>query len=136
MTRLRRFKMDKLGRDFAGDMIRAQGADVCDRIMEPEEYAQRLRDKLIEESNEAIAETTKDGMTEELADVLEVIYALGKTLGITPQEIEDARREKRHTKGGFDARLYCDYVTAPDNSPVTEHCLKNSDKYPEIEIVD
>lgn len=136
MTRLRRFKMDKLGRDLGSEQFRAVGVTPHDRMMEPTEFAARLRDKLIEESYEAIAETTPEGMTEELADVLEVIYALGTTLNITPEQIETARLEKRHEKGGFDARMYCEYITMPDDHPYVEYFSKKKDKYPEIEIQD
>ncbi len=41
------------------------------------EHISRLKDKILEESQEVVGAETLEALTEELGDLLEVIYALG-----------------------------------------------------------
>ena len=58
--------------------------------------------KLDEETREFLAERT----AEELADILEVVYALAEDAGLTPDGLEAIRLEKRFARGGFSQRLF------------------------------
>ena len=60
-----------------------------------------LRAKLLEEFDEF----AKNHQTEELAVILEVVYALGRELGIDPGALEAIRTRKRHSNGGFEAMV-------------------------------
>lgn len=42
---------------------------------------------------------------EELADLLEVIYAAARARGVTPQDLENLRLEKARARGGFEKRI-------------------------------
>ncbi|MDM8521612.1 hypothetical protein QUF64_16325 [Anaerolineales bacterium HSG6] len=42
----------------------------------------------------------------ELADILEVVYALAQQMGHTPSDLEVIRREKAIHRGGFAKRLF------------------------------
>ena len=67
-----------------------------------EEYVNLLREKLQEEVNEFL----NDNNIEELADIMEVIYALNKYQGKTNEELEKIRLHKRELRGGFDKKIY------------------------------
>jgi predicted house-cleaning noncanonical NTP pyrophosphatase (MazG superfamily) len=65
------------------------------------EFAQELEKKLQEE----VTEYLQDKNPEELADILEVVYALGKQLGYTPETLEELRAKKAQARGSFTKRL-------------------------------
>ena len=43
---------------------------------------------------------------EELADILEVVYALARTQKLRPSDLERLRQRKRHQRGGFEDRIF------------------------------
>ena len=47
---------------------------------------------------------------EELADILEVVLALAAAQGKTPEDLEVLRAEKREKRGGFDKKLFLEWV--------------------------
>jgi predicted house-cleaning noncanonical NTP pyrophosphatase (MazG superfamily) len=72
----------------------------------PVEHQTLLRLKLFEEAAEASRALTKGQLQEELADVLEVVYALADTNSIDRRKLERTRVAKLSDKGGFmDARI-------------------------------
>jgi len=74
---------NKLVRDKIPALIEAAGERPVVRILEDEEYCRCLEAKLDEE----VAEFHRDRNLEELADVLEVVYALADSLGASHQEL-------------------------------------------------
>jgi len=94
-------KYDKLVRDLIPDIIAAKGGKAIIRLASQEEYEAKLRDKLLEEVNEYLA----SGSPEELADILEVVHALGELTGHTPAQLETLRADKAVARGGFKKRI-------------------------------
>lgn len=92
----------KLVRDKIPLIIRAKGLEPITYLAGPDEYAARLRDKLTEEVAEFLA---SDSDPEELADVLEVVYALAALTGTDPQQLEKLRAAKADERGGFADRI-------------------------------
>ncbi|WCR53540.1 MAG: hypothetical protein PG981_000562 [Wolbachia endosymbiont of Ctenocephalides orientis wCori] len=109
------FKIDKLVRDHTPEIMRSHGMVVYYRIMEKDEYVERLKNKLLEEAKEVIASKTPDETLEELADLVEVIHALGKESGLSIEQIEEKRISKRQEIGSFDNRIYIDYYLIKDS---------------------
>ena len=95
-------KYEKLVRDKIPEIIEGSGRAARVRILSDEEYQIQLEKKLSEE----VAEYEKDTTPEELCDILEVVFALAKTHGITGDELEEMRLEKANERGGFDKKLY------------------------------
>ena len=93
---------NKLVRDQIPDMIRAQGEKPVIRILDTEEYLQHLEAKLDEE----VGEYHRDKNVEELADVLEVVYALAEAIGCTKEELMQIYRKKHDARGGFEKRIF------------------------------
>lgn len=68
-----------------------------------------LRAKLVEEAEEA--QSVPDGqLRSELADVLEVLQALAAAHGMSWEDVTVEATRKRHERGGFDRRIFLEYV--------------------------
>lgn len=91
---------NKLVRDKIPEIIEASGKTCETKILSDEEYLQMLDKKLDEE----LAEYHKDQNIEELADLLEVLYATAKARGYSIEELEQVRVEKQKARGGFDKK--------------------------------
>ncbi|MEV0528743.1 nucleoside triphosphate pyrophosphohydrolase [Streptomyces sp. NPDC050439] len=94
----------KLVRDRIPQIIREAGAEPVIYTADAEEYRSRLRDKLGEEVAEFLG-ADEAAAPEELADVLEVVYALAEDLGITKDQLEKIREAKAKERGGFAERV-------------------------------
>jgi predicted house-cleaning noncanonical NTP pyrophosphatase (MazG superfamily) len=92
----------KLVRDKIPQIIRSNGEEPITYVADAEEYAARLRDKLTEEVTEFL---DSDNDPEELADILEVLYALAGQIGISAQQLEKLRATKADERGRFADRI-------------------------------
>ncbi|MFJ3841858.1 nucleoside triphosphate pyrophosphohydrolase [Streptomyces sp. NPDC054904] len=94
----------KLVRDRIPQIIRADGVEPEVHVADPVEYRQRLREKLEEEVAEYM-EADEIDAPEELADILEVAFALAADLGVDPAQLERIRVSKAEQRGGFAERI-------------------------------
>ena len=93
---------NKLVRDRIPELIKSQGETPNIRILEREEYLRHLEKKLDEE----VGEYHRDKNAEELADILEVVFALAEAIGCSKEDML-AVYEKKHTeRGGFRDRVF------------------------------
>ena len=79
------------------------------RVLDDIEYKKELLNKLKEECNEvvdAFNNGTSANMVMELADVLEVINYLAKSINVNMQEVDDVAMMKKFKNGGFDKKYY------------------------------
>jgi predicted house-cleaning noncanonical NTP pyrophosphatase (MazG superfamily) len=88
----------KLVRDKIPQIIQSKGLEPVIYTAGAEEYSTRLRDKLREEVEEFLA---SDNDPEELADILEVLYALAEQAGTDRHQLEKLRAAKADDRGGF-----------------------------------
>ena len=95
---------NKLVRDRIPEIIHQAGRDCEVEVMSEAAYHQALRDKLIEEAQEA-AEATSQDLVKELADLYEVIDALCAAYQIERSSILAAQEKRRLERGGFDQRF-------------------------------
>lgn len=92
---------NKLVRDKIPEIIEASGKTCKTEILSDESYLQMLDKKLDEE----LAEYHQEQNIEELADLLEVLYATAKARGYSIEELEHVRIEKQKVRGGFNKRI-------------------------------
>ena len=92
---------NKLVRDKIPEIIEASGKTCETEILLDEEYLKMLDMKLDEE----LAEYHQEQNIEELADLLEVLYATAKVRGYSIEELEQVRVEKQKARGGFDKKI-------------------------------
>ena len=94
--------MKKLVRDRIPELIRASGEEPVTRVLDEREYVEQLEKKLDEEG----AEYHADKNLEELADILEVVYALAQAQGHTKEELLSVYQQKHDARGGFEKRIF------------------------------
>lgn len=87
----------KLVRDKIPDIIRQQGEIPSVRILSDDEYLLELEKKLSEE----VREYQESKEIEELADILELIYAICEAKNYSISELNRIREEKLNIRGGF-----------------------------------
>jgi len=93
---------NKLVRDKIPQIIRAGGEVPHVRVLEQEEYLSSLEAKLDEEVNEF----HRDKNAEELADILEVVYALADAISCSREELIQIYQHKHDARGGFNERIF------------------------------
>jgi predicted house-cleaning noncanonical NTP pyrophosphatase (MazG superfamily) len=91
----------KLVRDLIPDIAPLLNYRIADRA----ELPGLLKRKLLEEAGEVSAAATDHERAAELADVLEVAYALAAAQGLPLYQLEKLRRDKANQRGGFSRRL-------------------------------
>lgn len=99
-------KYNKLVRDKIPEIIEKDGRKAVYHVLSEGEFIAELDKKL----NEEVKEYQKDKSLEEMADILEVLYAISKARGYTVDELGSKCREKAEERGGFDKKLYLEYV--------------------------
>jgi len=92
---------NKLVRDKIPEIIRKNGKRPITRIASEKEFRKKLVEKLKEETNEFFEEQN----AEELADILEVIYAICDLNKISRKKLELIRKTKKADRGGFKKRI-------------------------------
>lgn len=97
-------KYNKLVRDKIPDIIKQDNNIPITHIANDEEYWQKLKEKLKEEVEEFLKESNE----EELADILEIIYAIRDFKGIDAERLESLRKEKAKKRGGFKEKIILD----------------------------
>ena len=92
---------NKLVRDKIPEVIKQNGDTPKIMILDDENYFDALNEKLKEE----VAEYLDGFSIDELADIMEVVYALVGYKGLSIKDFEDIRMKKREKRGGFDKRI-------------------------------
>ena len=92
---------NKLIRDKIPEIIESKGGKAQIRVLTDEEYPLYLEAKLDEE----VGEYHRDHTAEELADILEVVYALADSIGCSKEELLEIYQRKHDARGGFEKKL-------------------------------
>lgn len=94
-------KYNKLVRDKIPEIIIKKKGKPVTHTADEKEYWEKLKNKLVEET----AEYRKNDKEEELADVLEVLYAIFDYKKIDRVRLETIRIEKANKRGGFKKKI-------------------------------
>lgn len=92
---------NKLVRDRIPEIISSRGQVCSTRTLTDEEYLQALSRKLDEE----LAEYHESGDMEELADLLEVVYAIVAAKGQSIQALHEIMDKKAAERGRFEEKI-------------------------------
>lgn len=97
---------NKLVRDKIPEIIEKTGKVCHIHTLANDGYLAELDRKL----NEECEEYQSDKSLEELADMLEVMYAIAEARGYSVEELERVRAEKAEKRGKFKNRIYLESV--------------------------
>ncbi|MGE7114468.1 nucleoside triphosphate pyrophosphohydrolase [Lysinibacillus sp. NPDC047702] len=97
---------NKLVRDLIPDLIEASGKKCEIRILEQEEYLEEIKRKMQEEALEFKESDSRKEALEELADILELVYAAIHKFGVSNEQLEQIRAQKKEQRGGFSKGIY------------------------------
>lgn len=92
---------DKLVRDRIPEIIEASGNKCEIEVVSDEVALEYLYKKL----NEEVGELLEDKNLNEIADCLEVLFAIGAKYGYSEDEVLGRRNEKKLERGGFENNL-------------------------------
>ena len=102
----------KLVRDRIPDLIRESGGNPQVLALDVQQYRDALRLKVVEEATELAQASDEESISEEIADVLQVLLAVANSHGIPWQQVESLRLHKQTDRGGFDEQTWL--VATPD----------------------
>ncbi|RCW77028.1 nucleoside triphosphate pyrophosphohydrolase [Saliterribacillus persicus] len=97
---------NKLVRDFIPQIIEKAGKQYSTKVLDTDDYKAALRTKLGEEIEEYLSAENDQESLEELADLLEVVYAITKTHGSSMEDVEEIRQQKKEKRGGFNDKIF------------------------------
>lgn len=94
-------KYEKLVRDRIPEIIAESGRRCTTRVLSDDAYLRAVDTKLDEE----LAEYHRDQNIDELADLLEVIFAAAAARGYSAEELEQVREAKALKRGRFEKKI-------------------------------
>ena len=92
---------DKLVRDRIPKIIESSGNKCEIEVVSDEVALEYLYKKL----NEEVSELLEDKNLDEIADVMEVLFAIGSKYGYSEENVLGRRNEKKDVRGGFEDNL-------------------------------
>jgi predicted house-cleaning noncanonical NTP pyrophosphatase (MazG superfamily) len=102
---------NKLIRDNIPELIEKDGQKYSMKILSEEEFKEELLKKLVEEAQEVLEAKDKNKeLVKELADVLEVMENIISIFKLDKNEIEKVQNERRISRGGFEKKLFLEYI--------------------------
>ncbi len=101
---------NKLVRDKIPQIIEEKGGVPKYSVLSAADFAVALKEKLVEESKELNEAEGRDDILNELADVLELVFAIADNSKLTMAEVEAAREKKTAERGAFKKALFLEYV--------------------------
>lgn len=87
------------------EIIERSGKKYTTRVLDQTEYIKELKKKSFEELEEYTNAENDEEALGELADLLEIIYALAETHGASIDKVEELRKQKAEERGGFKGKI-------------------------------
>lgn len=97
---------NKLVRDYIPQVVEAAGKKPITRVLAKEEHLTELKTKMQEEALEFQQANDQQEAIEELADILELVHASLEVYGVTYEQLEHVRVQKKEKRGGFSEGIY------------------------------
>ncbi len=132
MTKIQKFAFNKLIRDKLDIVLEKKGLKLNKKTLTNAQLKSAFYQKFQEELREVFETTDETAIQEELADLLEVIHAYAHFQGIPFAKIEEARKEKKNKRGGFDTELFIESVEICSENPACAYYQSRPQQYPEI----
>lgn len=103
---------NKLIRDYVPSSITEQGRIPNLKTLNDSEFEKEIFNKLLDEAKEVTeARSDQDHLSEEIADVFEVLDTIIKIKDLNLDQIKKIQTDKRNKWGGFDQKIWLESVT-------------------------
>ncbi|KIL51089.1 nucleoside triphosphate pyrophosphohydrolase [Jeotgalibacillus campisalis] len=99
-------KYNKLVRDYIPQIIEQSGSKYSVKTLGNEEYIIELKKKMHEEIAEYEEAKNDQDAVEELADLLELVYAAAESHGTSVEHLERVRMTKAEKRGAFKDKVF------------------------------
>jgi len=107
---MKKIVYNKLIRDKIPQIIEKNNDLSKIRKLNRTEFKKELAKKILEEGKELCKAKTKIDVLDELSDLLELVYAIAEENKISPEKLQKNRVEKNLKRGGFEKKLFLEYV--------------------------
>ncbi len=125
------FKLNKLIRDNLKDIYIDTNQKAKYRKLKSKEHKQELIRKIIEEASEINADSSAIEITDEIADIRQVLDDLMSLCGITEEQVQMVQRNIFDKKGGFAQGTFVETLKLKDDDKWAEYYRKKPDVFPE-----
>lgn len=106
------------------------GQKITHRQLNDQEFVQELQRKLLEEVKELDQKDPK--VVDELADLLEVIEAIGRELGHDFDSLRQIQKDRLNKRGGFENRIFVERLDLDEGDPWADYYAKEPDRFTEV----
>jgi len=127
-----KFILNKLIRDKLRGEYEKMNQKAKYRTLSQTEFAEALKQKLIEEANE-INVSDRQSIIGEVADVYQVLEDMLAANNISVEEVQNTKNAKFAKKGGFAEGTYIETLELFDNDDWNDYYRKHPDLYKEID---
>lgn len=128
-----KFVFNKLVRDKLRAEYEKMNQKAVYRELSSAEHTEQLKNKIIEETREISAGSSKDEIVGELADIQQVLDDIAQVHGISLESIQEAKLKKLAKKGGFSEATFVETLELTDDDEWVEYYRKSPDIFKEIE---
>src|SRR5665647_2011362 len=125
MTKLKKFKQNKLWRDKLPAIKEELGSIIHVQKLDDVQYLRQLKLKLREEVEEVIDAQNNEELIQEMGDVLEVLKAWAAFADINFEDVITTQLQKKEKFGGFEGRTFVTIAEHPEGSAGEKYCLAN-----------
>ncbi|MBI2268569.1 MAG: nucleoside triphosphate pyrophosphohydrolase [Candidatus Blackburnbacteria bacterium] len=104
---------NKLIRDRIPEIIKKNNAVPKVSELNDDQFKIALKEKLVEEAKELLEAKTDEEILNELSDVLQLLESIALNNNTTIVEVEKQKEKKKIERGGFERKLFLEYVDEP-----------------------
>lgn len=101
---------NKLIRDCIPEIIAGSGGVAQLKTLNEPEFKAALKSKILEEAQEVMDAKDAEELTNELADILEVVESIIAANNLSMDSIQKIKKQKKLKRGGFEKQLFLEYV--------------------------
>lgn len=101
---------NKLIRDKIPEIIKKNEAIPKISVLNDDQFKSALKEKLIEEAKELLEAKTNEEILNELSDAFQLLESIALNNNTTLAEVEKQKEKKKAERGGFDKKLFLEYV--------------------------
>ncbi len=129
------FQFNKLVRDKLPQLYARLQQTIVTKKLSKDELLVALRQKLIEEASELPLESGMHAeIVSELSDVEQVMDDIRSQLGISCEEVNEAKQKKFVKKGGFSDGIFVEQIQLNEDDEWVDYYRAEPLKYPEISV--